>query len=219
MTEGVAILVPALGRPQNVEPFMRAVSESTPKPYRVLWLLDAHDLEQHVAVAAAGGEMLTPPPGGSYSKKINRGVRATTEPLILLAADDLRPRSGWLEAACAVMADGALVVGLNDLIPRPHRPTHATHFLMARSYASQPCIDGTPGPLYEGYAAWRCDDELIATAEKRGVYTYAEAAHVEHLHPMVAKAPDDETYMKGRSLARVDGKRFMRRRHLWDGVG
>jgi hypothetical protein len=215
VTAGVAILVPALSRPQNVEPFMRAVRESTPEPYRVLWLLDAHDLEQHVAVSAAGGEMLTPPPGGGYAHKINAGVRATDEPLILFAADDVRPRAGWLSYALEAMRDGSQVIGLNDMIPRPQRPTHATHFLVTRRAATLPCLDGGRGPLCEVYGHWRVDDELIATARKRRMYAYAPKAVVEHVgHPMIGGA-DDETYLKGRSTARLDGKQFARRAHLW----
>lgn len=208
----LVVLCPVLARPQNVEPFLRAVGESTPMA-RVLFIADPDDVAEHEAIRRAGGWMITL--GGSYAQKINRGVVATDEPLILLAADDVRPHPGWLYVARRELEKGAQVVGLEDLIPRPHRPGHATHFLMTREYAELPCVDGTRGPLYEGYAHWRVDDELIATATKRGCYAYAPNAIVEHLHPMASKASDDETYRKGRANARLDGKRFMRRQHLW----
>lgn len=210
----VAILVPVLARPQNVKPFLRAVEATTPQPWRILWITDPDDEAEHAAIREMGGEILAMT--GNYASKINAGVRATDEPLIFLAADDLRPQPGWLGSAILPIIDSvAEVVGVNDLIPRPHRPRHATHFLMTREYALQPCLDGSRGPLYEGYHAWRVDDELIATATKRGVYAYAEDARILHLHPMVGTAPDDETYRKGRATARLDGKRFARRRHLW----
>lgn len=209
----LVILVPVLGRPQNVAPLLEAIRESTPEPYSVLFIVDPDDHAERRAITAANACMIVP--GGTYAEKINEGVRTTTEPLVLLAADDIRPRSGWLSAAIEARRLGAQVVGLNDLIPRPHRPGHATHFLMTREYAELPCLDGSRGPLYEGYAHWRTDDELIATATKRGVYAYAEDARILHLHPMVGTAPDDETYRKGRATARLDGKRFARRQHLW----
>lgn len=210
----LAILVPVLGRPQNVEPFLRAVEASTPAPWRILWITDPDDAPEHAAIESVGGEMLVH--GGNYAQKINAGVKATDEPLVFLAADDLRPQPGWLGQAILPIIDTPVqVVGINDLIPRQHRPRHTTHFVMTREYATLPCLDGTRGPLYEGYGAWRCDDELIATATKRGVYAYAEGAHVLHLHPDVGLAPDDETYRKGRAHARMDTKRFVRRQHLW----
>lgn len=210
----LVVLVPVLDRPQNVIPLLDSIRESTPEPYSVLFIADPGDHAERQAITAANACMIVP--GGTYAAKINDGVRATTEPLILLAADDIRPRLGWFQAACVALMAGAQVVGLNDLIPRPHRPEHATHFLLTREYANRPCLDGSRGPLYEGYAHWRTDDELIATATKRRVYAYAEDAHVEHRHPMVNMAPDDETYRKGRSTARMDGKRFARRMHLWN---
>lgn len=206
----LAILIPVLDRPHRVRPLLDAIREATTVSHRVLFLADPGDIAEQDAIAAEGGWMLSP--GGSYSQKINAGVRATDEPWILFGADDAEPRPGWFEAATAT---GAQVIGLNDLISRPNRPLHATHFLVSREAASLPCIDGTSGPLCEQYAHWRTDDELIATATKRGLYAYAPDAVIEHLHPMCSKAPDDETYMRGRATARLDGKRFRRREHLW----
>lgn len=206
----LAILIPVLGRPHRVEPLLKAIRDSTLQPHRVLFIADPDDDLEHAAIEAAGGWMITP--GGTYAQKINAGVRMTLEPWVLLGADDAEPRPGWFEAA---MRTGAEVTGLNDLIPRPSRPGHATHFLLTRHAATQPCADGSRGPLYEGYAHWRTDDELIATARHRGVYAYAPDAVVEHVaHPMIGGA-DDETYRKGRSMARMDGKQFARRQHLW----
>ena len=209
----LAILVPVLRRPQNVTPLLDSIAATTPRPYRVLFLCDPGDVSQQDAIARDGGWMLSP--GGSYAHKINIGVRATDEPLILLGADDIRPRGGWFEAATVAMTGGVEVVGLNDLIPRPARPSHATHFLMTREAAMLSCAGGEPGPLCEQYLHFRSDDELIATATQRGIYTYAPDAVVEHLHPMCGTAPDDDTYRKGRASARIDGRRFAERMHLW----
>lgn len=209
----VAILVPVLARPGNVAPLLDAITATTTTPYRVLFICDPGDVAEHEAIAAAGGEMICP--GGSYASKINAGVAATSEDLVLLGADDIRPHPGWLQAAVAAMVDGAQVVGLNDLIEREARPSHATHFLLTRAAAQLPCADGRRGPLCELYGHWYTDDELIATASARGMYAYAADAIVEHRHPMTGAAPDDATYRKGRASSRLDSKVFRRRCVLW----
>lgn len=208
----LAILVPVLNRPQNVKPLLASIRETTPQA-RVLFICDPDDVAEQAAIASAGGLMISP--GGSYAAKINAGVVATSEPLLLFAADDIRPRAAWLDAARARMTGGVQIVGLNDWVDRPARPEQATHFLVTRAAAALPCIDGAPGPLCETYGHWYCDDELVATARKRGMYAYCPEAVVEHLHPMTGGAPDDETYLKGRSTARIDFKRFRRRERLW----
>jgi glycosyltransferase involved in cell wall biosynthesis len=208
----LAILVPVLNRPQNVKPLLDSIHENTPDPYRVLFIADPDDTAEQDAITAEGGQMIVP--GGGYAAKIRAGVEATDEPLLFIGADDLRFDAGWLEAATEKMP-GAQVVGVNDCIRRPHRPQHATHFLVTRAYAEQPCIDGQPGMLSEAYAHSFVDDELIATATKRGVYAYAQRSRVRHLHPMVNTAADDDTYRLGRSQFRRDRKTFLRRSALW----
>lgn len=214
----LVVLVPALRRPANVAPFMASMIEHTPCRHRALFLCDPEDTEQQRACHAAGVDVhLFRPvhPQGAYPSKINAGVRITSEPYLFLAADDLRFHDGWWPAAMARIELGAQVVGVNDLIPRENRPEHATHFLMTRDYAGQPTVSGGRGPLCEDYHHWFVDDELILTAQRRGVYAYAADSVVEHLHPMVSKAPDDEVYVEGRAHARWDRRRFAQRRRAF----
>ncbi len=208
----VAILVPALDRPANVAPLLESIHSSAGGSYRVLFICDPDDDTELQAITREGGEMIAP--GGGYAVKIRAGVAATSESLLFLAADDLRFEAGWFEAAAEKMP-GAQVVGVNDGIRRPHRPRHATHFLMTRGYAEMPCIDGSPGPLSDAYSHSFTDDELIATATKRGVYMYAERSRVTHLHPIAGTAEDDDTYRRGRAQFRQDRKTFVRRSVLW----
>lgn len=210
----VAILVPVLNRPHRAAPLVASTTAATPEPHRVVFICDPDDHPQQDAVRATGADMLIH--GGSYARKIRAGIAATTEPLVFLAADDLEFRPGWLPAAVAHLTERVQVVGVNDLLERrPGREGHATHFLLTRAYAEQPCIDGTPGPLHEGYSHSFVDDELIGTATRRGAYAYAESAHVAHLHPMAGTAADDDTYRKGRARFRHDRRLFLRRRSLW----
>lgn len=208
----LAILVPVLRRPQNVAPLLRSIADSTPPPYRVLFICDPGDRAEQDAIALAGGWMISP--GGNYASKIHAGINATSEPLLFLGADDLRFRRHWLEFASAVLTGTCQVVGVNDGLTRA-RPNHATHFLMKREYALAPSIDGTPGPLCELYHHSFVDDELIATATKRGVYRYEVRARVDHHHWMNHRAPDDEIYKLGRVQFRQDRRVYMRRAQLW----
>lgn len=192
-------------------PFLEAALSSTPGA-SVLFICDPDDEPEKEAIERLGGEFITF--AGNYAEKIRAGVQASTEPLLFLAADDLEPQIGWFEAARAKLGGAVHVVGINDMIERPRRPEHATHFLITRSYARLPTIDGGQGPMHEGYFHWCCDDELIGTAIKRGVYAYASDARVRHLHPM-AGGTDDSTYEAGRAHAREDLRLFRARRTLW----
>lgn len=218
----LAILVPVLARPHRVRPLLESIAATVPEGTRVVFVCDPDDYPEQRAIHASLHDDAYGPLAvqvatcdGGYAKKANAAVRATDEPLVMLAADDLDFQEGWFDAALDKLGGGVEAVGLNDLIDRPTRPQHATHFLLTRRYAEQPTIDGQPGPLFEGYTGWFCDDELIGTATRRGVYAYAEDAHVEHLHHIAGKAFDDDTYRKGRAHAREDRRLFRQRIDLW----
>jgi glycosyltransferase involved in cell wall biosynthesis len=223
LTPELAILVPVLGRPHRVGPFLDAVEATTPGCPAVLFLADGGDDAEIEAIedeedAHPGIHVLLNLEGGGYAEKINRGVVVTQAPWIFTAADDLEPQPGWLEATHhrGAPVDLPIVFGLNDLIPRRRRRTeHATHFLMSRVYAELPAIDDSEGPMFTGYGHEKVDDELIATARHRGAYVYAPDSHVKHLHPDVGTADWDETYEKGRATRVADRELFYEREHLW----
>jgi hypothetical protein len=150
---------------------------------------------------------------GNYAKKINTAVAETAEPLLFFGADDLEPRLDWFNIARTALRGDVRVVGVNDMLRR--RREHATHFLVERSYAEQPIIDGESGPMFEGYAHNFCDDEFIATAKYHGVYAYEQRANVRHKHPVARTAPDDATYRKGRATFEADRATFRKREALW----
>jgi len=201
---------------------LESIAPTVPEDTRVVFVCDPEDGREQKAIRSALVDDTYGPlrvdlleHDGGYAGKINAAVRATEEPLVLLAADDLEFHEGWFESAVDHLGNGVEVIGINDLIDRPHRPTHATHFLMTRRYATQACIDGSPGPLFAGYMAWHCDDELIGTATSRGVYAYAMDVVIEHLHHVNGKAGDDETYQLGRFHAKDDRRTFRGRKQLW----
>lgn len=180
----------------------------------MLFLTDPHDEAEKAAIRAARGEMVDV--AGNYAVKINTGIRLTREPLVFLGADDLHFHEGWLSAAAAKLTDTIGLVGTNDLCNRrTMRGEHATHFLMARWYAELGTIDGKPGPVCELYPHEWCDDELVATARRRGAWAHAGDSIVEHLHPQVGKAPMDSLYAAQRRRMRLGRRIFDRRRALW----
>lgn len=198
----LGILIPVLRRPRNVQPLLKSIAATTePGSYTVLFILDRGDEEELEEIVAAAKrrdyiQWTALPKGATYAEKINHGVRVLDRPLYFFGADDLRFKRGWLDAATATMVhEQAGVVGTNDLCnPRVIAGEHATHFLVARSYADLPLIDGGRGPLCEEYPHEYVDDEFIGTAKKRGMYAHAAASRVQHLHPLNGTAPTDPLY-------------------------
>lgn len=216
----VAILVPVLRRPHRVAPLLESIRDATVAGRaRVLFLASPGDAAEHLAIEQAGAEYLVvcrEAGGGDYAHKINQGIAATTEPTILLGADDLRFHPGWLEAAEALLSATIGVVGTNDLCnPRTMRGEHATHFLVARWYAELGTADEEGKLLHEGYVHEYVDNELIATAKSRGAYAFARDSHVEHLHPMARKAAMDPLYAAAPQRMRQGRALFAQREALW----
>lgn len=219
-TEDVAILVPVLGRPHRVAPLVSSIKGATPGPHRIVFVVTEDDTAERDAIAEAGLEPLVVARRDvSYPVKINAGYRATTEPWLFLAADDVDFRPGWLDAAFAEVDEGVHVVGTNDLgNGRVVAGTHSTHSLVRRSYCDDPgaTADRAGEVLHEGYRHWFVDDELVGVAQCRGVYRHAHDAVVEHLHPYHGKAEVDRTYRLGEQRRRDDKRRFLKRqRRHW----
>jgi len=216
----VAILIPVLGRPHRIAPTIESVVAATPEPHRLLFLVNDNDEPTIAALKTAGADWIAVPPArGSWACKVNDGYRSTTEPWIFTGADDLAFHAGWFSRALTWANHETGVIGTNDIANhRVMTGVHSTHSLFRRSYVDElGTIDGS-GVMHEGYAHDYADDEAIATAIARGAYTHAFDSIVEHLHPMVGKAPDDATYRLGRSRSR-DGKRlFIQRRRLWANI-
>jgi hypothetical protein len=194
--EPIAILVPMLGRPHRVVPLLDSIRATTPHA-RVLFVVSPGDADVHAQIDAAGEERMTVDyqPAGDYARKVNTGYRHTVEPLLFLAADDLKFHPCWYEQATSRLDHGIGVVGTNDLgSPRVMAGEHSTHSLVTRDYADKyGTIDGPGQILFEGYVHEFVDDELVGTAKHRRAFSFAFFSHVEHLHGNWGKeipAPD-----------------------------
>lgn len=217
----VVIIVPVLNRPHHVERLMANVAETTRRPHRLLFVADRGDRPELVALERAGADyIVVPRERRRYACKINDGIRASDEPLIFMAADDVRFHKAWLHLAAQRFigpTDAIKVVGTNDggINPRVKAGEHSVHTLLTREYAELGSIDDPEVVLHEGYPHEYCDDEFIGTAKFRDAFVSEPLSVVEHLHPY-AGAPLDATYRRGWA-GRAQGKRVIdRRRHLWE---
>ncbi len=230
MSNSLTVLIPALARPQNVEPTLVSLEMSTAAERREGWTItplficSSDDQEECDEVRAHG---LTPLIHGmkhddcQYSRKINAGVATTDSDWLFLGADDLDFHYGWLRAAIDVhIATGKLVIGTQDLGNQlVKKGLHATHSLVHRDYVKLGTID-TPGillhPLYDHNA---CDVEFCETAMYRDQWAFAEDSIVEHLHPLwhPRTVKRDEVYHKGLKNSARDKLLLRHRRPLWGG--
>lgn len=221
----IAVLVPALNRPQRVGPLAQSLRTASRTEVRLLYIVSPGDTATPLACKKHGVDfVVTPFPlaGGDYARKINLGVDITTEDWILQAGDDIQFGHGWDEEILtfAVQRPAAHVIGTNDLgNPLVKRGQHSTHSLISREYiVEQGTIDEPGKALHEGY--WHCwvDNELIETAKARGVYFADRRCHIEHLHHIWRKGADDRTYQRGQQRYHEDHLLFMERRPLWRNV-
>jgi hypothetical protein len=86
---------------------------------------------------------------------------------------------------------------------------------MTRAYAEMPTIGGEPGPFYDEYHHWYCDNEFILTAKMRGVYAYAPKAKLLHRHPLWGYDTNDATYEYGKCYRKRDSRIFAKRKRQW----
>lgn len=203
-TVPTAVLVPAI-RSSNAERFVATLKASTGVA-TVYAIANEDETEQAKVWDAAGATVLVANGVQTFAERMNAGYVLTAEPFVFIVGDDVRFRASWLDHAQAVAEGLRLdVVGTNDLgNPRVVSGQHATHLLIRRSYVDEvgASWDG-PGVLcHEGYGHWFVDDELVTAAKQRGVWGMAIDSHVEHLHPIWGKGPDDAVYKAG--LATVD---------------
>lgn len=216
-TERVAVLVPVMRRPQNVEPFMASLRASTGLA-TAYFIADRDDNAEIEAVNNAGPDahLIISDRGPTFAGKVNCGFKATDEPWVLVVGDDVRFHPGWLDHAMyAAQATGKRVIGTNDLANKyVMAGQHATHALFRRDYVDE--IGGSwdgPGLIaHEGYRHWFVDNEFCQAGIDRDEFVVALMSVIEHLHPTAQKADDDEVYKLGRAHRLEDEALFRSRR-------
>jgi hypothetical protein len=124
------------------------------------------------------------------SRAWNDALAASTGDPVVFAADDLKWREGWLDAALAQLQefpDGWGLVGFND---GHWNAELSTHYLMSRRFIIE---------VLGGVVAWDWyqhsfnDLEVNERAKLAGRYAWCESAHVYHSHWVFGDRPQDET--------------------------
>lgn len=215
-SEQVAVIVPVMKRPRNAEPFMRSLRATTGLA-TVYAVADEADTDTADAWEAAGARVLLVDHDrpGTFAEKVNHAAAKADEPWLFIVGDDVKFHPGWLDhAQHTAHTTGAQVVGTNDLAnPRVMAGDHGTHLLISREYVDEQGAswDGPGVVCHEGYRHWYVDDEIVTAAKQRGAWAAALGSKVEHLHPLVGKAEDDEVYRTGQRRAERDGRLFRER--------
>lgn len=212
----IVVLVPVLSRPTRVAPLLASFQAATAATdARLLFIAQATDVVEIGTIRTAGHTpLIVPDAEGSWANKINAGFRNTTEPWMLLGADDLQFHAGWVDAIRTRLVSHPGVIGTNDLgHSGTANGTHSTHPLVRRSYAKVMGTIDTPNQVvHPGYHHNFPDTELVATAMHRGVYLHVASCIVEHLHPYWRKGTMDSTYALGQSRFAQDYALFLQRR-------
>lgn len=213
-----AIFIPTLNRPHKLSEIALNITETTPEPHTIYFILEESDIESQKAVTELGEQYILNTGSSCYADCINTAYHQTKEPYIFLGADDIKFYPGWLSKAKACFLRGINVVGTNDL----HHPgvlegTHATHYLVKRKYLKTEGgrVDMKDTVLYP-YAHNYTDTEFIQTAIARGTFMPCLESKVEHMHWCWGLADRDETYYKGFNENERDRTIYEQRRHLWD---
>jgi hypothetical protein len=217
----IDILIPVLHRPQNAQPLVDSIHKHTTVPHQIVFLTTAGDQHQYEACCQTGANVLIVQGiHNQYARKINQGFAVTSNPYVLLAADDLDFQPGWDTIALAVAeASGAGVIGTDDCANKHVRAGNfSTHPLVRRSYIED--VGGTwdDGPgvvLHEGYDHNMVDVELAHVAKARGQWAFALESRICHRHPGWKTAEMDATYAKGSSKFAADRRLFARRSRMW----
>jgi len=217
--DGVAVIVPVLSRPQNVQPLVDSFRSASGRGVANLYFVcDADDPVEIAAVKDAGADVIvyTADKAGTYAQKVNWAFGQTSEPWIFVAGDDVRFHKGWIDAARG-LSDEFDVIGTNDSLtgqgnPKVANGSHADHFFVRRSYVDEHGGSLQGGVFHEGYGHFYSDVELVELAKARRVFTPCLASMVEHLHPDMGLAEPDDVYRKGWSQRSADEAEWLRRR-------
>jgi len=208
----VAVIIPVLNRPQNVEPLAQSLFDSCPEatPYFITTFSDTKEI---AAVRDAGYEPIITLEIG-FGPKANLGYAKTSESWLLFIGDDVTFHPGWYQAALETAeCTGSSLIGTNDLSDRAGIGQHAIHPLVRRSYIDTQGMswDGPGTVTHPGYRHWYIDNEWSEKAVVDNVFAYSPKSIIEHHH--YTNDPDvlDDTYELGGERRTADGRLFHRR--------
>lgn len=217
----VVVIVPTLGRPHHIKPFLESLYATTDKATPI-FICSENDLDTMDEIHRNDERVIRLSRmrnnrRGDYARKINIGYNNSSEPLIFLGATDLKFHENWLENAIAYLNNNIHVVGTNDLGNRDVLAgRHSTHSLVTREYVDKYGTIDEPGKiLNESYIHEYVDNEFVETARHRKAFAMAMDSIVEHMHPAFNKAPWDGSYRDWKDRTRFGKAIYEHRKHLW----
>lgn len=213
----IAILVPVLGRSQQIKPLLESIHATTGVEHRVIFVCSPGDEATKVCKKTGEETVVVPwePGRADFARKINLVFPRVSEPWVFQGATDLKFHPQWAERALHVAEASRIgVVGTNDLgNPSVVRGKHSTHILFSRDYIERfgGTYDNTGIVFSEEYDHQFVDTEFIQTAILRRQFQPCLRSVVEHLHPHWGKGEMDDTYVKSEREFREDAKIFNNR--------
>jgi hypothetical protein len=126
---------------------------------------------------------------------------------VVLGADDVEFKRGWLDAALKAATDDAQVVGLND--GHTDMPNYGAHYMATVAFMEENAGGVMAPPMY---TSWWFDREICEKAHALGLYAYTPEAVIEHHHPDWGLAEMDETYEEAWPSHAIDARIYRRRR-------
>ena len=210
--ETIAIIIPTMFRFARIPKILENIKRTTKTPHKVYFVIESIDEETILAARGIGADFMINH-GGTYVSAINLAYESTTEPYLMLAADDVVFTEGWDKKMLAKFTNGIGIVGHYDDWPIGKTGKHGSHLMVSRKYIKDfGGVEGQVGTIYySGYNHYQCDIETEQTAMKRVAYAQSDAV-IDHNHWINGKAEKDECYVNGlRSLA-ADTALYNRRR-------
>jgi len=211
----IGILIPTYRRADALRALVDNIHDATILTHTIYLVAEEHDAAT-VAMFGCLPAVALKGRFGSFARALNWVYRATNEPLVMVANDDLYFHDGWDEKAVARLNDAHHVVGLND----GSGDCNCFHLIRRSFVRKHSCVYDRPDMLVHEYEHLCPDTELTMYAQLRGVWVSAPDAVVEHMHWRHGKASvDHPNYAHGLATNRKDLETYARRQAKWDPQG
>jgi hypothetical protein len=212
-----AVLIPSYKRGYKLNTVVDNLKKTT-TDYTLYFILEKDDLESINECKNLDCKVIINSGYKTFASCINQAYNETTEPYLFLSADDCVYHQCWLDEAMKLMDEKTGVVGTDDMSGNPviKSGKMSVNSLVSRKYLQE--HTGTMDrsyPFLYNYGHNFTDQELVETAQHRGMYKHAFNSKVQHLHWVHGTAPMDATYQTAIDRNAKDTETFNSRKHLW----
>lgn len=217
----IDILIPTYRRAARIPAIVENVRKTTHHDHDIWFCVEADDHHSVHAAAEAGAGVVINERAQSYSGAINTGYFKTSAEYLFAGADDLRFVQGWDVPLIEMLSNDpwvAVVGTMDSLNPYVNAGSHATHYMVRRSYLDNVggIVDLGPGSfLFEGYVHNYTDTEFIGTAKMRARFRPCFTSHVPHQHWSKGLSPVDSITDRANAALQQDFDLYNSRRDLW----